>query len=67
MFDSNVVEGARLALSLDPDVLLVEGSGAALPPVDARPHGLRHERRARAPTRRSPTSGPTGCCGSTWS
>jgi cyclic 2,3-diphosphoglycerate synthetase len=35
VFDSNVVEGARLALSLDPDVLLLEGSGAALPPVEA--------------------------------
>jgi cyclic 2,3-diphosphoglycerate synthetase len=35
VFDSNVVEGARLALTLDPDVLLLEGSGAALPPVEA--------------------------------
>jgi cyclic 2,3-diphosphoglycerate synthase len=34
-FDSNVVDGAALALSLDPDVLLIEGSGAALPPVEA--------------------------------
>jgi cyclic 2,3-diphosphoglycerate synthetase len=33
VFDSNVVEGARLALTLDPDLLLLEGSGAALPPV----------------------------------
>jgi cyclic 2,3-diphosphoglycerate synthase len=32
-FDSNVLEGVRLALSLSPQVLLVEGSGAALPPV----------------------------------
>jgi cyclic 2,3-diphosphoglycerate synthase len=36
-FDSNVIDGAMLALSLDPDVLLVEGSGAAVPPIEA--HG----------------------------
>jgi cyclic 2,3-diphosphoglycerate synthetase len=35
VFDSNVAEGTRLALSLDPDVVLLEGSGAALPPVEA--------------------------------
>jgi cyclic 2,3-diphosphoglycerate synthetase len=34
-FDSNVVEGAKLGLSLEPDVLLIEGSGAALPPIAA--------------------------------
>jgi cyclic 2,3-diphosphoglycerate synthase len=34
-FDSNVLEGAKLGLSLEPDLLLVEGSGAALPPVEA--------------------------------
>jgi cyclic 2,3-diphosphoglycerate synthase len=34
-FDSNVVEGAKLALSLDPDVVLLEGSGAAVPPIEA--------------------------------
>jgi len=34
-FDSNVLEGARLALSLSPQVLLIEGSGAALPPIAA--------------------------------
>jgi cyclic 2,3-diphosphoglycerate synthetase len=33
--DSNVVEGARLALSLGRDAVLIEGSGAALPPVAA--------------------------------
>jgi cyclic 2,3-diphosphoglycerate synthetase len=32
-FDSNVTAGAELALSLQPDVLLIEGSGAALPPI----------------------------------
>jgi cyclic 2,3-diphosphoglycerate synthetase len=32
-FDSNVIEGATLALSLDPDVLLIEGSGASVPPI----------------------------------
>jgi len=35
VFESNVLEGARLALTLDPDPLLLEGSGAALPPVMA--------------------------------
>lgn len=34
-FDSNVLEGARLALELDPDLLVFDGSGAALPPVAA--------------------------------
>ena len=33
--DTNLRDGAGLALSLDPDVLLVEGSGAALPPIEA--------------------------------
>jgi cyclic 2,3-diphosphoglycerate synthetase len=32
-FDSNVLEGAMLALSVEPDVLLVEGSGATVPPI----------------------------------
>ena len=31
---SNVLEGARLAAQLDPDLLVFDGSGAALPPVD---------------------------------
>ena len=34
-YDSNLIEGVRLALTLDPDVVLVEGSGAAVPPVEA--------------------------------
>ena len=34
-FDSNVVAGARLAATLEPDVILLEGSGAAFPPVEA--------------------------------
>jgi cyclic 2,3-diphosphoglycerate synthetase len=34
-FDSNVLEGARLAAQLDPEVLVFDGSGAALPPVEA--------------------------------
>ncbi len=34
-FDSNVLEGARLAASLDPDVVVFDGSGAAIPPVAA--------------------------------
>ncbi len=38
VFDSNVLEGAALAAQLDPEVLVFDGSGAALPPVavDAR-------------------------------
>jgi cyclic 2,3-diphosphoglycerate synthetase len=31
---SNVLEGARLAASLAPDLVLFDGSGAALPPID---------------------------------
>jgi cyclic 2,3-diphosphoglycerate synthetase len=34
-FDSNVLEGAALAATLDPELVLFDGSGAALPPVDA--------------------------------
>jgi cyclic 2,3-diphosphoglycerate synthetase len=34
-FESNVVEGVKLALQEDPGVVVVEGSGAALPPVAA--------------------------------
>jgi cyclic 2,3-diphosphoglycerate synthetase len=33
--DSTVLDAARLAVALDPDVLLLEGSGAALPGVEA--------------------------------
>jgi cyclic 2,3-diphosphoglycerate synthase len=32
-FASNVLEGARLAASLDPDVVVFDGSGAAVPPI----------------------------------
>jgi cyclic 2,3-diphosphoglycerate synthetase len=32
---SNVAEGARIAAELDPDVVVFDGSGAALPPVAA--------------------------------
>src|SRR5205814_4939975 len=34
--DSNVVEGVRLALERSPDLVVLDGSGAALPPVEAR-------------------------------
>ena len=34
-FDSNVLEGARAALELEPELLVFDGSGAALPPVAA--------------------------------
>jgi cyclic 2,3-diphosphoglycerate synthetase len=33
-FDSNVLEGARVAASLEPDVVVFDGSGAAVPPID---------------------------------
>jgi len=33
-YTSNVLEGARLAASLDPDVVVFDGSGAAIPPID---------------------------------
>jgi cyclic 2,3-diphosphoglycerate synthetase len=32
-FVSNVLEGARLAASLEPDVVVFDGSGSALPPI----------------------------------
>lgn len=34
VFTSNVVEGAALAAALDPDLVVFDGSGAALPPID---------------------------------
>jgi cyclic 2,3-diphosphoglycerate synthetase len=33
-FESNVLEGSRLAAQLEPELLVFDGSGAALPPVD---------------------------------
>ena len=33
--DSNVLEGAALAATLEPDVVVFDGSGAALPPIAA--------------------------------
>jgi cyclic 2,3-diphosphoglycerate synthase len=33
-FTSNVLEGAALAASLDPDMVVFDGSGAAIPPID---------------------------------
>jgi cyclic 2,3-diphosphoglycerate synthase len=32
---SNAAEGARLAVELDPELVVFDGSGAALPPIDA--------------------------------
>ncbi len=32
---SNVADGARLAVELDPELVVFDGSGAALPPIDA--------------------------------
>ena len=34
-FESNVADGARLAASLDPDAIVLEGSGSCVPPVEA--------------------------------
>ena len=34
-FESNVPEGAALAASLDPGAIILEGSGACIPPVEA--------------------------------
>ena len=34
-FESNVLEGARRALELEPELLVFDGSGAAIPPVAA--------------------------------
>jgi cyclic 2,3-diphosphoglycerate synthetase len=34
-FASNVLEGARLAASLEPDVVVFDGSGASIPPIAA--------------------------------
>ena len=50
-FESNVLEGAQLAAAqLDPELLVFDGSGAALPPVDADARILvtngRHDARA---------------------
>lgn len=36
VFASNVHEGARRAVELEPDLVLFDGSGAALPPVETR-------------------------------
>jgi cyclic 2,3-diphosphoglycerate synthetase len=33
-FASNVLEGSRLAASLRPDIVVFDGSGAAIPPID---------------------------------
>jgi cyclic 2,3-diphosphoglycerate synthase len=35
VFESNVAAGVRVALSLEPGVVILEGSGAAVPPVTA--------------------------------
>ena len=34
-FRSNVLEGAQLAAQFDPELLILDGSGAAIPPVEA--------------------------------
>jgi cyclic 2,3-diphosphoglycerate synthetase len=49
-FESNVLEGALLAAQLDPELLVFDGSGAAIPPVDTDARILvmngRHDPRA---------------------
>ena len=55
VFESNVSEGADLARSLDPDVVVFDGSGAAIPPVQTtarilvttRGHDLRRVSQSR--------------------
>jgi cyclic 2,3-diphosphoglycerate synthetase len=50
VFDSNVLEGARIAVELGPDLVVFDGSGAAIPPVevDARVLVARTDRDATA-------------------
>jgi cyclic 2,3-diphosphoglycerate synthetase len=36
VLDSNVLEGARLAAARKPDIVVFDGSGAAIPPVDVQ-------------------------------
>jgi cyclic 2,3-diphosphoglycerate synthetase len=50
VFESNVLEGARLAAELGPDLVVFDGSGAAIPPVevDARILVARTDRDATA-------------------
>jgi cyclic 2,3-diphosphoglycerate synthase len=49
VFDSNFVDGVRVALTLGPGAIVLEGSGAALPPVAAdRTTCVVNARRARA-------------------
>ena len=50
VFESNVLEGARLAAELRPDLVVFDGSGAAIPPVevDARILVARTDRDATA-------------------
>ena len=36
VFDSNVAEGAKIAAGLEPELVLFDGSGAALPPIETR-------------------------------
>ena len=36
VFASNVDEGARMAVELEPELVLFDGSGAALPPIETR-------------------------------
>ena len=57
VFTSNVAAGARLAAALGPDVVVFDGSGAAIPPVDddrADPRRRGRARRRRVPQPLSP-------------
>ncbi len=51
-FISNVEEGARLAAEMNPDLVIFEGSGAALPPIDVARAGARRRRSAGSRDRR---------------
>jgi cyclic 2,3-diphosphoglycerate synthetase len=63
VFESNVLEGAALALSLEPDVLLVEGSGACVPPI-ASDRTVCVTNASRAPTEALRDLGPYRLLGS---
>ena len=62
---SNVAEGARVAASLDPDLVVFDGSGAAFPPIARRPHRPRRRRAPGSATSWPAISTRTGSCSPT--
>ena len=64
---SNVEEAVRLAETLDPELLLLEGSGAAVPPIaPARTVLVTSARRPARGADGRPGAG-AACCAATWS